>query len=177
MESNVEYTPIIRVRNFYTQSDLNMQQRRSMELMTDYNLEFVYHEGWANLVVDSLSRKSSHTLATLNRADELNWDFARLNLEVIREGKLQHCLTILAIQLSLFKEILSSQDEHPKLVKSKKQACEGKVERFFVHEDEGLRFSRWCWPSRTAFLNEAHDFKFSFHLRGDKIYHNLKLMF
>ena len=44
----------------YNLSDLNMLQHRRLELMTDYDLEFIYREGWANLVVDDLSRKFGH---------------------------------------------------------------------------------------------------------------------
>ena len=108
--------------------------------MTDSNLEFMYHEGRANLVADALSRKSSHTLTTLVRVEELNRDFVKVVLEVIREGELQQCLGALAIQPSFFEEILSSQDKDPKLMKLKEQAREGKVEGCFVHEDAGLRF-------------------------------------
>ena len=57
--------------------------------MTDYDLDFVYHEGRTNLVADGLSRKSSHTLTVLGGVEELNRDFSKLGLEVIREGELQ----------------------------------------------------------------------------------------
>ena len=41
-----------------TQSELNMRQRRWLELIKDYNLEVHYHPGKANVVADALSRKS-----------------------------------------------------------------------------------------------------------------------
>jgi hypothetical protein len=41
-----------------TQSDLNMRQRRWLELIKDYELEIHYHPGKANMVADALSRKS-----------------------------------------------------------------------------------------------------------------------
>ena len=84
-----------------------MRQRRWLELMTDYDLEFVYHEERANLVADALSRKSSHTLAALRGVEELSRELAKLKLEVIREGELRHSLSALAIQPSFFEEILS----------------------------------------------------------------------
>ena len=34
-----------------------MRQRRSLELLKDYNCEILYHPGKANVVVDALSRK------------------------------------------------------------------------------------------------------------------------
>ena len=160
-----------------------MRQRRWLELMTDYDLEFVYHEGRANLVADALSRKSSHTLAALGEVEELSRELAKLKLEVIREGKLQHSLSALAIQLSFFEEILNSQDKDPKLVKIKDQARERKAEGFFVHEDGSLRFKgRWCLPTgeptlKKRILDEAYTSKFSVHPWGDKMYQDLKLMF
>lgn len=49
----------------FTQSDINLRQRRWLELISDYDLEIIYHEGRTNVVADALSRKSSHSLATL----------------------------------------------------------------------------------------------------------------
>ena len=101
--------------------------------MTDYDIEFVYHEGRAYLVADASSKKSSHTLAALDGIEELNRDFARLNLEVIRKGELQHFLGDLAIQPSFFKEIQSSHNKDLKLVKLKEEAREGKAKGFFIY--------------------------------------------
>ncbi|XP_057540557.1 uncharacterized protein LOC130818405 [Amaranthus tricolor] len=132
-----------------------------------YDLEFIYHEGRANLVADALSRKSSHSLSALDGVEELHRDFARLNLEVVRKGELQGCLNALAIRPSFFEEILSSQDKDPKLLKLKEQAREGKAEGFLIHEDGSLRFKgRWCLPSgeeslKERILDEAYCTKFS----------------
>jgi hypothetical protein len=46
------------LKYFFTQSDLNMQQRRWLELIKDYDLEIHYHLGKANVVADALSRKA-----------------------------------------------------------------------------------------------------------------------
>ena len=102
---------------------------------------------------------------------------------MIRKDGLQECLGALAIQPLFFEEILNSQGKDPKLLKLKKQAREGKAERFFVHEDGGLRFNgRWCLPTRETslkerILDEAHCAKFSVHPGDDKMYQDLKLMF
>jgi hypothetical protein len=42
----------------FTQPDLNMQQWRWLELIKDYELEFHYHPGKANIIADALSLKA-----------------------------------------------------------------------------------------------------------------------
>ena len=46
------------LKYIFTQSELNMRQRRWLELIKDYNLEVYYHPEKANVVADALSRKS-----------------------------------------------------------------------------------------------------------------------
>jgi hypothetical protein len=46
------------LKYFFTQADLNMRQRRWLELIKDYDLEIHYHLGKANMVIDALSRKA-----------------------------------------------------------------------------------------------------------------------
>ena len=46
------------LKYIFTQSELNMRQRRWLELIKDYNLEVHYHPGNTNVVTDALSRKS-----------------------------------------------------------------------------------------------------------------------
>jgi hypothetical protein len=46
------------LRYIFTQADLNMRQRRWMELIKDYNLEVHYHPNKTNVVADALSRKA-----------------------------------------------------------------------------------------------------------------------
>jgi hypothetical protein len=45
------------LKYLFTQPDLNMSQRRWLELIKDYELEVHYHPRKANVVVDTLSRK------------------------------------------------------------------------------------------------------------------------
>jgi hypothetical protein len=42
----------------FTQIDLNMRQRRWLELIKDYELEMHYHPRKENVVVDALSHKA-----------------------------------------------------------------------------------------------------------------------
>ena len=55
------YTDHQSLKYFFTQKDLNMRQRRWLELVKDYDCEIFYHPGKANKVADALSRKSGTT--------------------------------------------------------------------------------------------------------------------
>ena len=48
------------------QRELNLRQRRWMELIKDYDCVIDYHLGKANVVADALSRKSMQTLRATN---------------------------------------------------------------------------------------------------------------
>ncbi|WVZ76317.1 hypothetical protein U9M48_024301 [Paspalum notatum var. saurae] len=52
------------LKYIFTQSKLNMRQRRWLELIKDYQLEIHYHPRKANVVADALSRKSYCKLLT-----------------------------------------------------------------------------------------------------------------
>ena len=60
------YTDHKSLKYFPTQRELNLRQRRWMELIKDYDCVIDYHLGKANLVADALSRKSVQTLRALN---------------------------------------------------------------------------------------------------------------
>ena len=53
------YTDHKSLKYIFMQADLNMRQRRWLELTKDYDLEVHYHPGKANVVADALRRKSS----------------------------------------------------------------------------------------------------------------------
>jgi hypothetical protein len=46
------------LKYFFTQPNLNMRQRRLLELIKNYDLEIHYHPSKANVVADALSRKA-----------------------------------------------------------------------------------------------------------------------
>jgi hypothetical protein len=52
------YTDHKCLKYIFTQKELNMRQRRWLELIKDYNCYILYHLGKANVVADALSRKS-----------------------------------------------------------------------------------------------------------------------
>jgi hypothetical protein len=70
------------LKYIFTQSDLNLRQRRWMELLKYYDMDIQYTPGKANLVADALSRKSCHALLLAkDHPPELVQDLHRLNLQ------------------------------------------------------------------------------------------------
>ena len=57
------YTDHKSLKYIFTQNELNMRQRRWLELVKDYDLEIHYHPGKANVVADALSRRSYVNMA------------------------------------------------------------------------------------------------------------------
>src|ERR1044071_3371363 len=49
------------LKYFFEQKDLNIRQRRWLELIKDYDCEIHYHPGKANVVADALSRKNDYS--------------------------------------------------------------------------------------------------------------------
>ncbi|GKC55145.1 retrotransposon protein, putative, ty3-gypsy subclass [Tanacetum coccineum] len=48
------------LKYFFDQRDLNIRQRRWLDLVKDYDCEILYHPGKANVVADALSRKTRY---------------------------------------------------------------------------------------------------------------------
>ena len=61
------YTDHKSLKYIFTQNNLNLRQRRWLELIKDYDLEIHYHPGKANVVADALSRKSYGNMARVSQ--------------------------------------------------------------------------------------------------------------
>jgi hypothetical protein len=86
-EISTIYTDHKSLKYIFTQSELNMRQRRWLELIKDYDLEIHYHPGKANVVVDALSRKASCHCITVKTPDiTLCQEMEKLNLGMIQYG-------------------------------------------------------------------------------------------
>jgi uncharacterized protein YjbK len=78
------YTDHKRLKYFFTQKELNMRQRRWLELIKDYNLTINYTPRKANVVADALSRKSTETqLMNRELPKELLMDLERLEIQCL----------------------------------------------------------------------------------------------
>jgi hypothetical protein len=76
------------LKYIFTQSDLNMRQRRWLELIKDYDLEVHYHPGKANVVADALSRKHCNYVTVEPYNEALCEEMRKLNLEMVEHGNL-----------------------------------------------------------------------------------------
>jgi hypothetical protein len=77
------------LKYIFTQSELNMRQRRWLELIKDYDLEIHYHPGKANVVADALSRKAfCHCLTVSTPDTTLCQEMEKLNLGMKQHGTL-----------------------------------------------------------------------------------------
>ena len=68
------YTDHKSLKYLPSQQELNLRQRRWMELINDYDCVINYHPGKANVVADALSRKTVQTLQLLNAQLSLTED-------------------------------------------------------------------------------------------------------
>jgi hypothetical protein len=69
------------LKYIFTQPDLNLRQRRWLELIKEYDLGINYHLGKANVVADALSRRSHlNMLATRKLLPQLCKEFEKRNI-------------------------------------------------------------------------------------------------
>ena len=87
-----EFTDHKNLKYIFTQKELNMRQRRWLELMADYDLDLQYHSGKVNVVPDALSRKPSFMMMT--QQTEMQEEITRLDLEIILPEDIGRPLTL-----------------------------------------------------------------------------------
>jgi hypothetical protein len=66
------------LKYIFTQQDLNLRQRRWLELIKDYDIDVHYHPGKTNVVADALNRKPFGKEAT-NSLEDWEKESAHLN--------------------------------------------------------------------------------------------------
>jgi hypothetical protein len=100
------YTDHKSLKYIFTQSELNMRQRRWLKLIKDYDLEIHHHLGKANVVADALSHKASCHCLTIRTSDTtLCQEKEKLNI-----GMIQHeTLTQMKLEPVLLQRIIDAQ--------------------------------------------------------------------
>ncbi|XP_038901234.1 uncharacterized protein LOC120088190 [Benincasa hispida] len=108
------------LKYFFTQKELNMRQRRWLELVKDYDCEILYHPGKANMVADALSRKVAHSEALITRQAQSCKDLELAEIAVV-VGEVSAQLAQLSVQPSLRQRIIDAQWSDPYLVEVAQQ--------------------------------------------------------
>ena len=77
------YTDHKSLQYVFTQMELNLQQRRWLELFKDYDMSVLYHPGKANVVADALSHMH---MVSLSHIDEAKKDLVKDVHRLVRLG-------------------------------------------------------------------------------------------
>ncbi|GJX79276.1 putative nucleotidyltransferase, ribonuclease H [Tanacetum coccineum] len=150
---SVIYTDHKSLQHIFDQKELNMRQRRWIELFSDYECEIRYHPGKANVVADALSRKE------------------RVKPRRVRA-------MAMTIQSGVRGMILAAQGEAFKQENVLAERLHGLDQQMERKEDESLYFIDRIWVPlvggvRTIIMDEAHKTRYSVHPGADKMYHDL----
>ncbi|GJV78499.1 putative reverse transcriptase domain-containing protein [Tanacetum coccineum] len=157
------------LQHILDQKELNMRQRRWLELLSDYDCEIRYHPGKANVVVDALSRKE--------RIKPL-----RVRALVMTIG-LDIPKQILKAQTEVRKpENLEAEDMGDMLVKTSRESENPMKEKLEPRADGTLYMNNRSWlpcfgDLRTLIMHESHKSKYYVHPGSDKMYQDMKKLY
>jgi len=128
------YTNHITLNYIFTQKELNLRQRRWLELLKDYTLDVRYHLGKANVVINALSRKPSEMMESiLTTNPRLLKEIESLQVEIVSPHKQVH-LAALHVTSSIVDENRKHQRDNPELVKLIKKEKEGFSQDFSIKD-------------------------------------------
>ncbi|GJX50038.1 putative reverse transcriptase domain-containing protein [Tanacetum coccineum] len=154
---SVIYTDHKSLQHIFDQKELNMRQRRWIELFSDYECEIRYHPGKANVVADALSRKE------------------RVKPKRVRA-------MAMTIQSGVKGMILAAQGEAFDQENVMTERLHGLDQQMERKGDGSLYFMDRIWVPlvggvRTVIMDEAHKSRYSVHPKADKMYYNLRDMY
>jgi ribonuclease HI len=76
------------LKYFFTQTELNMRQRRWLELIKDYDVEINYHPGKANVMADALSQKTyCNNLMVKEEQPALHEELEKSRIKIVDQGQ------------------------------------------------------------------------------------------
>jgi hypothetical protein len=167
------------LKYIFTQSELNMRQRRWLELIKDYELEIHYHPDKANMVADALSWKSQvNMLVAHSMSFELAKEFDRLSLGFLNNTQ----GVAIELEPTLEQDIRKGQRDDEKINEIQQLIIDGKDPNFREDAEGVVWFKdRLCVPDITSIreliLKEAHETTYSIHPGSEKMYQDLKKRF
>ncbi|GJV93931.1 putative reverse transcriptase domain-containing protein [Tanacetum coccineum] len=135
----VVFTDHKSLQHILDQKELNMRQRRWLELLSDYDCEIRYHPGKANVVADALSRKE-------------------------RSKPLRVRALVMTIGLNLPKQILRAQSEARKEENFINEDLRGMINKLEPRVDGTLCLNNRSWipclgDLRALIMHESHKSK------------------
>ncbi|GKA55735.1 reverse transcriptase domain-containing protein [Tanacetum coccineum] len=148
---SVIYTDHKSLQHIFSQKELNMRQRRWIELFSDYDCEIRYHPGKANVVADALSRKER---VKPKRVRAMN---------MILQSSIKD--RILAAQKEAVDEFAGLQKGLDKMIEQRSDGTLYYLDRIWVPLKGEVR---------TLIMDEAYKSKYSVHPGADKMYYDLR---
>jgi hypothetical protein len=169
------YTDHKSLKYIFTQPDLNMRQRRWLELIKDYELKVHYHPRKANVIVDTLSHK-----AHCNYLSAVCLTGEESSTRVLPNSSLFN----ITLTPTLRVEIIAAQkdDEDMDHIKRRMRDGDPKVACFREDAEGALWFKeRLVVPKKEELkkkiLDETHTSRYSIHPGSTKMYHDLRQQF
>jgi hypothetical protein len=173
------YTDHKSLKYIFSQKELNMRQRRWMELIMDYDIGIHYHPGKANVVADALSQEPCSLNALIKvEQPKIYEEFEKFGLELVSHGFLAHH----ELKPTLMDQIMEAQKGHESIEGIKRRMDREEVPGFRI-DDKGVLWYNGCICVPTIddlkqlIMKEAHDTPYSIHPGGTKMYQDLKEMF